>query len=109
MKQDNKPKEKNIHANHRARMKKLFIENGLDSFSEVEKLEYLLFYAIPFKDTNPIAHRLLDEYKTLNGVLNATYDGLLRVKGVGEHVALFLKSMHAGISEYYKSNLVPMQ
>jgi len=104
-----KSKNKNIHANHRARMKKQFLENGFDSFSSVEKLEYYLFFAIPFKDTNPIAHRLLDEFKTFNGVLNATYEGLCRVKGVGEHTALYLKTMLAGIGEYYKSNLTPMQ
>ena len=107
-KTNDKANTKNIHANHRARMKKLFLENGYDAFSDVEMLEYFLFFGVPFKDTNSIAHALLDEYKTFHGVLNATYEGLMKVKGVGSHVALYIKSMHSAFGEYVKSNIKPM-
>ena len=107
-KTNNNLEKKNIHANHRERMKKTFLENGYDAFSDVEMLEYFLFFGVPFKDTNSIAHALLDEYKTFHGVLNATYEGLMKVKGVGRHVALYIKSMHSAFGQYVKSNIQPM-
>ena len=45
-----------VHKGHRERLKARFLETGLDSFTDVQALELLLFYAIPQKDTNPIAH-----------------------------------------------------
>lgn len=107
MKENKTTKEKNIHAEHRSRMRKAFLENGFSSFSEIEQLEFLLFYAIPFKDTNPIAHRLLDEFKTIHGVVNATHEGLTRIKGVGENVATYLKSLLEFVNIYYKYNNTP--
>ena len=49
----------NEHSGHRERMRKKFIENGFDVFETHEALEMFLYYAIPRKDTNPLAHRLL--------------------------------------------------
>ena len=47
-----------IHSGHRERMKKRFLETGLNGFDDVNVLELLLFYAIPRQDTNPVAHVL---------------------------------------------------
>jgi len=63
----------------------------------------ILFYSVPFKDTNPIAHALLDEFKTFNNVINASYDDLVKVKGVGEHTAMFFNALHQSINIYYKN------
>ena len=54
-----------VHDGHRKSVKKKFIENGLDVFSPHEALELYLFYAIPRKDTNPLAHKLLDRFVTI--------------------------------------------
>lgn len=97
-----KTEDKNIHEKHRERMKSLFLKNGLDAFSEVEKLEFLLFFSVPFKDTNPLAHKLLDEFKSLSGVLEASYDSLIAVEGVGHHTAIFLSALHEYITQYYR-------
>ena len=51
-----------IHKNHRERMRKRFSEHGFDGFAEHEVLEMLLYYAIPRRDTNPLAHSILNEY-----------------------------------------------
>ena len=53
---ETKPKKSNIHKDHRSRLKNQFIENGIDTLTDIQKLELLLFYSIPQKDTNPIAH-----------------------------------------------------
>lgn len=80
-----------IHEGHRGRMKERFLREGLDSFSDIQVLEILLFYAIPRKDTNPIAHALLDHFGSLPQVLEATVDELCKVPGISENAAVLLK------------------
>lgn len=64
------------HENHRSRLRERYTQNGIDSFTECEILEMLLFYAVPRKDTKPLAHHLLGEFGSLTGVLNASDDEL---------------------------------
>ena len=93
-------KNKNIHANHRARMREMIRKTGIEDIPDINLLEYLLFYSIPRKNTNDIAHRLLNTFGSLNGVLNAGYDRLLEVEGMGESSALLI-SLIPGISRKY--------
>ena len=79
-----------MHEGHRARVKKRFLEEGLDHFSDIQALELLLFYALPRVDTNPIAHGLLDRFGSLSQVLEASPEELCKVQGVGENGALLL-------------------
>ena len=46
-----------MHEGHRERMRERVINSGIENMPPHEVLEFLLFYAIPRKDTNPIAHR----------------------------------------------------
>jgi len=78
------------HSGHRDRLKKRFLEEGLDGFTEIQALELMLFYCIPQKDTNPIAHALLDRFGSLAQVLEAPVAELRKVPGIGEHTAVFL-------------------
>ena len=57
-----------VHEGHRQRKKEQFREHGLDAFADHEALELLLYYAIPRQDTNPIAHRLIERFGSLEGV-----------------------------------------
>ena len=84
-------KEKNLHAGHRQRMKKRFLANGERAFDDCQLLELLLFYSVPQGDTNPLAHRLLDEFHSLSAVMDASMEDLLTVKGVGEHTAVLIQ------------------
>lgn len=79
-----------MHEGHRARVKKRFLEEGLDHFSDIQALELLLFYAIPRADTNPIAHRLLEHFGSLSQVLESNPEELKKISGVGENGALLL-------------------
>ncbi len=92
-----------IHDGHRQRLKKLFQDNGLDNFYENQVLELLLYYCIPRKDTNPIAHGLLKRFGSLSQVLEAPVEELMQVDGVGEHAATFLHLV-TEISRYYLVN-----
>ena len=78
------------HANHRERVRNLFLKSGLDGFSEHNVLELLLFYTIPQGDTNVTAHNLIDAFGSLQGVLDAPVEELKKVRGVGEYTAVFL-------------------
>lgn len=81
----------NIHKNHRLRLKNQFIENGIDSLTDIQKLELLLFYAIPQKDTNPIAHKLLKEFGTISHIMSAKHSELMKVDGIKESSATLIK------------------
>lgn len=73
-----------IHDGHRQRLKQRFLEEGLESFTDIQVLELLLFFSVPRQDTNPIAHALLDHFGSLYQVLEAPVEELRKVKGVGE-------------------------
>ena len=80
-----------IHDGHRQRLKERFLREGLDGFTDVQVLELLLFYVVPRKDTNPIAHGLLDRFGTLARVLDAPVSKLTQVNGISDNGATFLK------------------
>jgi DNA repair protein RadC len=84
-----------IHDGHRQRLKDRFAQEGLDGFEPHQVLELLLFYCVPRKDTNLIAHKLLDKFKTVEEVLTATPAELKKVTGVGENTANFIALLQA--------------
>lgn len=90
-----------IHQGHRQRLKDRFRQEGLDNFNELHVLELILFYCIPRKDTNPIAHRLLDHFGSLKAVLEATPEELEKVEGVSEATSTFLP-MITEVARYYQ-------
>lgn len=83
-------REDKIHEGHRARMRAKLLEHGPGIFDTYELLEMLLYYVIPYKDTNPISKQLLYKFGSLDGVLSATKEELMSVKGIGERAAEFL-------------------
>jgi len=85
-----KEKPTNIHKDHRGRLKSQFLENGLESLTDIQKLELLLFYAIPQKDTNPIAHELIAEFGSLKNILKTDYKSLTKIKGVKDNTATLI-------------------
>ena len=92
-----------IHKGHRERLKRRFLEEGLDNFTDIQVLELLLFYAIPRSDTNPIAHALLDHFGSLSRVLEAEAEELKKVPGVGDHAATLL-ALVIDLCRYYQVN-----
>ena len=90
-----------IHEGHRQRLKDRFLREGLDNFDELYVLELLLYYCIPRKDTNPIAHALLDTFGSLTGVLEATVEELERIPGISHNAATFLNLVHQ-TGRYYQ-------
>lgn len=78
------------HDGHRDRLRKRYEREGLDHFELHNLIEFLLFNVIPRRDTNEIAHRLVDRYQTLSAILDAPVDELRQIDGIGEQAACFL-------------------
>ena len=91
----------NWHEGRRERMKERFFKSGFESMAPHEVLEMLLYSTIPRADTNELAHRLLKHFGgRLSLVLDASYEELLSVEGVGEKTALMLKMLPAAANAY---------
>ena len=82
--------EKDVHTGHRARFKDRYRKEGVDSFQDHELLEMILYFGIPYRNTNETAHLLLNKFGSLSGVLEATFEDLITVKGVGENTATLI-------------------
>lgn len=72
-----------IHEEHRARMQERVARDGLTSLAAHEVLEYLLYFSIPRRDTNPLAHRLIQHFGGFCQVLDASAEELMQVQGIG--------------------------
>ena len=80
------------HSGHRKRVRMEFFENGFSPNTPTHKIvEMMLYYAVPRKDTNNTAHALVERFGTISGILDASKDELIKVPGVGECTAAFLK------------------
>lgn len=81
----------NIHEGHRKRLRESYIKsNGSDALRDHQLLELLLFYAIPRRDVNPLAHRLVNRFGSLRGVLEASFSELAE-EGVSQSTAILIK------------------
>ncbi len=95
------------HSGHRERVRRRYFEYGADSFHTHELLELALFYGIPRKNTNNIAHDLLEQFENLNGVLSAKSDELMKIEGIGESAANFICLLGDICREYETFNSLP--
>lgn len=95
--------EKNVHANHRQRMRRRYKTQGLDGFHDHEALEILLYYCYPRCDTNPIAHKMLAEFGSLQALFDASVDTLMARLDCSENIALLLNLMPAIAKRYLRS------
>lgn len=85
---------------HRERVRARFLSEGLDSFQPHEVLELLLFYALPQKDTKPLAKQLIRRFGSLHGVLEATPAELMEVPGIKQSSAVLI-SMQTQLMRRY--------
>ena len=85
----------NPHKDHRSRLRKRFQDDGLSGFEDHNILELLLFFSIPRKDTNELAHSLIDKFGSLSAVFDADYNLLVNTEGVGENTATLIKLIPA--------------
>lgn len=92
-------------AGHRQRLRQRFRQTGLAGFAPHEALELLLCYAIPRRDTKPLAKALLAHFGSFHGVLSAGMEDLQAVPGIGEQAALLI-SLMLPLGRLYQQSLM---
>lgn len=71
-------------------MRRRLAKTSPAGFADHEIIEMLLYYTFPRKDTNEIAHALIEAFGSIEGMLDADPARLQTVLGVGEGCAVFI-------------------
>jgi len=88
------------HEGHRTRLRNRAWDEGLLSMEEHEVIELLLFYAVPRRDVNDIGHQLIDRFGSIAGILNASYEDLVSVPGVGDKAGRLFQALSRAVNAY---------
>jgi DNA repair protein RadC len=80
-------------------------EFGLTALTDYEKAEFLLYPFIPRKDTNGLAHKLIDRFKTIEGLLSASKEDVLTVEGVPPKFAEFITTIIDNVKAIFKGSV----
>lgn len=88
------------HEGHRSRLRGRFRTSGPASLADYELLELLLGYAIPRKDTKPIAKGLLERFKSLRRVLDTPAEQLEQYPGIGRQASTLIRLAKALMERY---------
>ncbi len=85
----------NLHQNHRRRMRDRLKKTNGKGFAHHELLEMLLYYSVPRRDTNEMAHRLIDKFGSLGVLFDANQDEIAKIEGISENTASLIKLVKA--------------
>lgn len=97
---------KNLHANHRNRVRQRFIrEQSFENFEEHQVLELLLFYSIPRRDTNELAHKMLNEYGSLYNLMNSSPQNIMKRCNVSEVTAVSISIIPSLTRKFLSSGI----
>ena len=91
------------HDQHRQRVYNRFLREGLMGFEEHNARKFLLFLAHARGDTNSLAHRVIRTFGSLSAALDAPYEELVQVPGIGPSSAAVLKFIPQ-MCAYYLEN-----
>ena len=91
---------------HRQRLRERFRKSGLEGFHDYEVIELLLTFATPRKDCKDAAKAALAEFKTLQGILEASSYELCKIKGIGPKNSLGVKLVKAVSDRYREKKLI---
>lgn len=87
---------------HRERLRRRFLEGGLERFTDEEVIEFLLTLGTPRKDVKIPAREAITRFGSLSAVLSASLDELTAIKGIGVKNALYLKFVHEVAGRYLR-------
>ncbi len=101
-----KPKSTHKGAGHRQRLRQRFLESGLDGFQDYEVIEFLLTLVTPRRDCKEAAKAALKEFKTLQGVFEASSEELRQIDGIGPTNQIGLLVVKAAADRYLQKRLI---
>jgi len=90
---------------HRERLRKRFLQGGLDGFLDYEIVELLLTLGTPRKDCKAVAKEAIKRFGGLKNVLDADPEELQKIKGIGPNNIFGLKLFQAINERYTKEKI----
>jgi len=90
---------------HRKRLRERFRNAGFGGLRDYEALELMLSFCIPRRDVKPLAKDLIKKMGGFREVLDAPYEELIKVSGMGEASATFLHALRGCSALYLKGGL----
>ena len=97
---------KDVHHGHRQRLRSKLLSSQFDYLCQHELLELLTFFSIPRRDTNELAHTILNYYgNQFSAIFEATPGELEKIPGVGENTAALITLVRCIIRELEKEKL----
>ena len=91
---------------HRQRLRDRFRRDGFQGFQDYEVIEYLLTFAIPRKDTKPLAKALIERFGNLPAVMDATPEAFETVDGIGPAAGGLLSAIRETARRYVRDSFV---
>jgi len=91
---------------HRERLRQRFLSGGIERFSDEDIIEFLLTLGTPRVDTRLSAREALKKFGSISNVISAPTQDLMKIKGIGEKNALYLKFVHDVASRYLKDRII---
>ena len=94
------------YTGHRKRLRSRFLKSGLDGLQDYEQVELLLTYTVPVKDVKPLSKLLVKKFKNISGLLDATPEELMEVKGIGDSSAVLIKLTRSLLTKYSEERMI---
>ncbi len=99
-------RDSSLHTGHRQRVKNKFKEFGVEAFEKHELLEFLLFFGIPYRDTNETAHKLIKKFGKFSEVFDASIEDLKEIEGMTDNAAVLIKALPGIATKYREDKLL---
>ncbi len=95
---------KNHASGHRQRLKEKLIKHHSD-LPDYEILELLLTYAVPRKDTKPLAKELLERFGSIKGCILAKETELESMPNIGQGISSYFLLLREVLTRYAESTI----
>lgn len=93
-------------AGHRKRLRERFLKSGIQGFQDYEVVELLLSLNTPRKDCKESAKQLIERFKTLPAVLEASHDDLCEIEGVGPANSFGIRLIKEVADRYMETRMI---
>lgn len=91
---------------HRKRLRERFLESGFSGFHDYEVIELLLTIGTPRKDCKEAAKAAIRQFKTLQGVFEATTAELTGIPGIGPANQFGIRLVREAAVRYLESRII---
>jgi len=94
--------QKQHYHGHRERVRKRFLQQGLEGFQDYEALELLLLFVARQKDMKPVAKALIERFGSFKDVLDASPEDLEDIEGIGPVAVTLIHYVKQAAARYLR-------